>query len=461
MTILTLASEKKHRRSPKTTTTTTTPFLLPQTHHHYHQHHAEYYSGEGGFFGAVFNLSTTVVGAGIMALPAAAKELGLIPGVIMIVLIAVLTESSIEMVLRFGKASKASSYSGVVGDTFGGAGRTILQACIVVNNVGMLVVYMIIIGDVLSGSWADGGHHTGVIEGWFGQRWWTTRFALLLFTTLFVLAPLLSFRRLDSLRYTSALSVFLALLFVVIMAGIAILKMAQGDVGIPRLLPNIEGQASFWKLFTTFPVLVTAYICHYSIHPIENELKDPAQMKSIVRASMGLCALVYVATSFFGFVLFGEKTLDDVLANFDADLKIPYGRVVEDVVRMSYGVHLMLVFPIVFFSLRLNLDGLLFPYNTLPFAYDGKRFFSVTVGLMGFIFLGANFIPSIWDAFQFTGATAAVSIGFIFPAAIALRDPHGIASKNDTRVSWLMILMAVSSSTAAISSDLYSIFEAS
>jgi len=159
---------------------------------------------------------------------------------------------------------------------------------------------------------------------------------------------------------------------------------------------------------------------HLAVHPIENELTDTSQMKSIVKVSLILCSSVYIATSFFGFLLFGEQTMDDVLANFDGDLGIPYSSLLDDMVRVSYGVHLMLVFPIVFFSLRLNVDGLLFPY-AIPIPYDNKRFYSLSAFLMGFIFLGANFVPSIWDAFQFTGATAAVSVGFIFPAAIALR----------------------------------------
>lgn len=144
-------------------------------------------------------------------------------------------------------------------------------------------------------------------------------------------------------------------------------------------------------------------------------------MKAIVRTSIGLCTIVYIATSFFGFLLFGEQTLDDVLANFDADLGFyAYGSLVNGVVRVSYTVHLMLVFPIIFYSLRLNLDGVLFPL-AVPLVFDGKRFFAVTVGLMGVVFTGANYVPNIWIAFQFTGATAAVAIGFIFPAAIALR----------------------------------------
>lgn len=143
-------------------------------------------------------------------------------------------------------------------------------------------------------------------------------------------------------------------------------------------------------------------------------------MQSIVRTSLALCSTVYITTSFFGYLLFGDSTLDDVLANFDANLGIPYSSLLNDVVRVSYVVHLMLVFPIVFFALRINLDGLLFP-SAGPLVLNNRRFALVTLGIISIVFLGANFIPSIWDAFQFTGATAAVCIGFIFPAAIALR----------------------------------------
>ncbi|XP_058069680.1 amino acid transporter AVT6A-like isoform X2 [Magnolia sinica] len=384
MTILPFAREKKNRR----------PLRAPLLAHKQCEDAAsiDHGFGEASFAGAVFNLSTTIVGAGIMALPATLRVLGLIPGLVMIVLAGILTESSINMILRSGRAGPSlkstagSSYSGIVGEAFGGAGRAILQTCIVVNNLGMLVIYMIIIGDVLAGSSSAGIHHSGVIEEWFGRQWWTTRSCLLLLTTFLVFAPLISLKRV--------------------------------------------------------------------VHPIENELKDPTQMKSIVQSSIVLCLSVYVATSFFGFLLFGDGTMDDILANFDGDLGIPYSSLFNDIVRISYAAHLMLVFPIVFFTLRLNLDGLLFPY-AVPIAFDGQRFFSMTVALMGLSFLGANFVPSIWDAFQFTGATASIAIGFIFPAAIALRNVHGIATKTDRVLSWFMIVLAVTSSTVAISSDIY------
>ncbi|XP_010261441.1 PREDICTED: probable sodium-coupled neutral amino acid transporter 6 [Nelumbo nucifera] len=419
----------------------------------------EFHEFNGASFGgAVFNLSTTIVGAGIMALPATMKILGLGAGIALIIFMAFLTEASIEMLLRFSKAGKTVSYGGVMGDSFGKIGRMLLQMCVVINNVGVLIVYMIIIGDVLSGTSASGVHHSGLLEGWFGAHWWNSRAFILLVTTLGIFAPLACFKRVDSLRYTSALSVALAIAFVVITVGITIVKLISGSIAMPRWLPNVTDMTSFWKLFTVVPVLVTAYICHYNVHTIDNELEDSSQIQPIVRTSLALCSTVYITTSFFGFLLFGESTLDDVLANFDTNLGIPYSSVLNDAVRVSYVIHLMLVFPIIFFALRLNLDGLLFP-SARPLVLDNQRFALISIGLISLIFLGSNFIPSIWDAFQFTGATAAVCIGFIFPAAIALRDPHGIATKKDKFLSVFMIVLAVFSNVVAIYSDAYAMFK--
>lgn len=413
--------------------------------------HDSGFSG-ASFSSAVFNLSTTIIGAGIMALPAAMKVLGLGLGLGLIVFVAVLAEASLEILLRFGKAAKAESYGDVMGDAFGVVGKRILQGCVLVNNVGVLVVYMIIIGDVLSGTSSSGVHHTGVLEGWFAEHWWNERIVVLLVITFAVFAPLAGFKRIDSLRFTSALAVALAVVFLVITGGIALVKLVSGDVIMPRFLPNIADITSIWNLFTAVPILVTAFICHYNVHTVSSELEDPSRIQPVIWTSLVLCTVVYIMTSFFGFLLFGDSTLGDVLANFDTDLGIPYSSIISDIVRLSYALHLILVFPVIFYPLRLNLDGLLFP-SARPLVSDNWRFALMSIGLISLIFLGANFIPSIWDAFQFTGATAAVCLGFIFPGTIVLRDPHGIATKKDKIMSVFMISLAVFSNLIAIFSD--------
>ncbi|KAH6791263.1 Transmembrane amino acid transporter family protein [Perilla frutescens var. frutescens] len=447
-------TREKSRKSNKQPVVNEKSPLLPTKH------------GEDGFdefngasfSGAVFNLSTTIVGAGIMALPATMKVLGLIPGIFAIIFMAFLTDASIEFLLRFSRTAKSLSYAGLMGDAFGNCGRILIQLCVLVNNIGVLVVYMIIIGDVLSGTTSDGIHHAGVLEGWFGEQWWTGRFFVLLVTTLAIFAPLASLKRIDSLRYTSALSVALAVVFLVITVGITLYKLIDGTVLMPRLFPEVPNLTSVLNLFTVVPVLVTAYICHYNVHSIDNELEDNTKIKAVVRTSLALCSSVYVMTSIFGFLLFGDGTLDDVLANFSTDLGIPFGSLLNDAVRVSYAAHLMLVFPIVFYPLRINLDGLIFP-SARPLTSDNMRFASLSIGLIAVIFIAANFIPSIWDAFQFTGATAAVLIGFILPAAITLRDRYGISVKRDRVLAIVMIILAVFSNVIAIYSDAYALFK--
>lgn len=159
----------------------------------------------------------------------------------------------------------------------------------------------------------------------------------------------------------------------------------------------------------------------FAVHPIQNELKDPNQMQSVVKTSLSLSGIVYLLTGLFGFLLFGDSTASDILSNFDTNLGVPYSSLLNNMVRVSYAGHIILVFPIIFYSLRINLDGLLFRRARRPLASDNWRFALVTLILMSVILYGAIFIPNVWQAFQFTGATSGSLLLFIFPASIVLK----------------------------------------
>lgn len=419
---------------------------------------------EASVSSAVFNLSTTVVGAGIMALPATMKVLGLPLGILSIIVMGILSENSIQIMLRYSSPSGARSYGGLMGDAFGALGRALVQLCIIINNFGILIVYLIIIGDVLSGTSGAGEHYTGVLEEWAGgATWWNERTFVLFTITVVVLLPLVSLRHVDSLKWTSALSVALAVVFVVIVAGVAMWKLLAGDIPWPRLTPDVHDQKSFWRLFTVIPVIMTAYICHHNVHPIANELAGTAdasdeKMQQVVRWSMFLCGAIYLCTATFGYLLFGDATGDDILSNFDTDLGVPFSHALCVIVRISYAVHIMLVFPLLNFSLRLNLDAILFPRAT-PLAHDSLRFALVTGFLVCSVFFGSVVVPNIWIVFQFTGATATVCLGFIFPALVLLKDKPLLATKRDKQEAVVMVILAILSSVVAVSTNLFNLLE--
>ncbi|KAK6121986.1 hypothetical protein DH2020_044269 [Rehmannia glutinosa] len=407
--------------------------------------------------GAIFNISTGMVGAGIMSIPATFKVLGVIPSFLVILVIAYFVEVTVEFLLKYTHSGESNTYGELMAESFGKVGSVALQVCVMITNLGALIIYLIIIGDVLSGNESEGTVHLGVLQEWFGIQWWNSRAFSLLFVVLLVLLPLLLLRRIDSLRHASAISVLLAAFFVAICSAMAIHAMWVGKTQSPRLVPNFADGVSALGLFTTIPIFATAFGCHVNVHPIRAELGSPSDMSSAVRISLVLCVVIYFAVGFFGYLLFGDSIMADMLVNFDQTSDSVIGMILNDTVRLSYAIHLMLVFPVMNYSLRANVDQLFFPKRPLSSA-GNVRFLSLTCVLLAFIYVAAIAIPNIWYFFQFMGTTTVMCLMFIFPSSIVLRDVHCMSTRRDKALAVLVILLAVGTSLIAIFSNLSDLF---
>ncbi|XP_060205249.1 amino acid transporter AVT6E [Lycium barbarum] len=410
-----------------------------------------------GVYGAVFNLTTTIIGAGIMALPATMKVLGLVVGVVLIFLMGVLSEISVELLVRFSVQCKASSYGEVVQAALGKTAKILSEICIIVNNAGVLVVYLIIIGDVLSGSI----RHTGVFDQWLGHGMWDHRKLVILIILVVFLAPLCAMDKIDSLSMSSAASVALAVVFVVVAFTIAFIKLVEGKIEAPRLTPDFGSKKAILDLLVVIPIMSNAYVCHFNVQPIYNELegRSPQKMNRVSRITSGICVLVYASTAIAGYLLFGKDTESDILTNFDKDLGIRFSTALNYIVRVGYVFHLVLVFPVIHFSLRQTVDALLFG-GSAPLTESRKRCLALTAILLALLYLGSTMIPNIWTAFKFTGATTAVSLGYTFPSLIALRlskEGGSGLSVREKILSWFMLTLAIIVSVVGVSGNIYSL----
>ncbi|KAK4735718.1 hypothetical protein R3W88_009979 [Solanum pinnatisectum] len=408
-----------------------------------------------GEHGAVFNLTTTIIGAGIMALPATMKVLGLVVGVILIFLMGVLSEISVELLVRFSVQCKASSYGEVVEAALGKTAKILSEICIIVNNAGVLVVYLIIIGDVLSGSI----RHTGVFDQWLGHGVWDHRKLVVLIILVIFLAPLCAMDKIDSLSLSSAASVALAVVFVVVAFTIAFIKLVEGKIESPRMTPDFGSKQAILDLLVVIPIMSNAYVCHFNVQPIYNELegRSPQKMNRVSRITSAICVLVYASTAVAGYLLFGKDTESDILTNFDKDLGIRFSTALNYIVRVGYVFHLVLVFPVIHFSLRQTVDALLFE-GSAPLTESRKRCLALTAVLLALLYFGSTMIPNIWTAFKFTGATTAVSLGYTFPSLIALRlgkQGSGL-SMREKILSWFMLILAIVVSIVGVGGNIYS-----
>ncbi|KAI9102175.1 hypothetical protein K1719_023685 [Acacia pycnantha] len=415
-------------------------------------------SQDGSIPGAVFNVSTTMIGAGIMSIPATIKVLGIVPGFLVIVLVAMVTDITVEFMLRYSGSDKSITYAGMVSESYGKLGSLAVKICVIITNLGVLVIYFIILGDVLCGRASKGVDqvHAGVVQEWFGFHWWTSRPCALLLFSLFLILPFLLLRRIDSLRYSSGVSILLALVFVAISSSMAFYALWSGKSQSLRIFPDFS-QVSVLDIITTIPVFVTGFGFHPYVHPIRAELREAGDMKVAVRYSLIICVAVYFATGFFGYLLFGDSIMTDMLVNFDQSSNTHAGRLLNDVVRLSYALHLALVFPVINFTLRLNIDELLFSHdnNKPELASNTPRFLGLTLSLFAFTYAVAVAIPNIWYFFQFLGSTTIVSVSFIVPPALILRDIYGIATTKDRVLAIVVAMLAVVTSGVAIWTNLY------
>ncbi|KAI3671512.1 hypothetical protein L1987_87250 [Smallanthus sonchifolius] len=409
-----------------------------------------------GIHGAVFNLTTAVIGAGIMALPATMKVLGLFVGIILILLMGILSEISVELLVRFTAQCKALSYGEIVEQALGRPARMLSVICIILNNAGFLVVYLIIMGDVMSGS----VNHIGVFDQWLGNGFWDHRKLVILTVVVLFLAPLCALDKIDSLSLTSAASVALAVLFVVVAFVVAFIKLVRGEIEPPRMTPDFGSKKAILDLLVVIPIMLNAFVCHFNLQPIYNELegRSPQKMNKVGRITTALCVLVYCSTAISGYLLFGQDTESDILTNFDKPLRIEFSMVWNYIVRVGYILHLVLVFPVIHFSLRQTIDALVFE-GFAPLHESRKRCLTLTFILLALIYIGSTMIPSIWTAFKFTGATTAVSLGYTFPALIALKlggQGYGLSSL-ERLLSWVMLCLAIMVSVVGVISNIYSL----
>ncbi|KAK5785544.1 hypothetical protein PVK06_040139 [Gossypium arboreum] len=173
----------------------------------------------------------------------------------------------------------------------GRTARVLSEIWIIVNNVGVLIVYLIIMGDVMSGS----VRHIGVLDQWLGHGFWDHRKLFVLVVMVVFLAPLCVLDRIDSLSMTSAASVALAVVFVVVCFAVAFIKLIEGKLEAPRMSPDFGSKMEILDLLVVIPIMTNAYVCHFNVQPIYNELEgqSPQKMNQVGRITTALCVVVY------------------------------------------------------------------------------------------------------------------------------------------------------------------------
>lgn len=385
-------------------------------------------------FGTVMNLVNTVIGAGMMALPYQLAILGVVLGVLLNCGLATLLCLSSTAILRSGDRSEHRTYTDVVRGELGNGWGHFVRWCIILQGIGGLAVYLIIIGDVLVGSAVKGCvgivptivhiFHSEVDDTWFTTRWF-----VVLVICVFFLMPLVTRRNLSSLGHSSAFAVGLAVAFTIIVLALAINKAVNGLTPSIAWGPNLKLAGSnpervIVSILAAVPVMVPAYIAHMNIPPLMAELRRYSKTRMTLATKLGyaVCLFIYVVISIGAFATFGNSTQPDILLNFSPGslskfLDSKVADVIAFVVAVVYVSKLILVFPMVNWAVRENLCDLLFG-ESRPV---GLRFYLITYATLIVVYVLSLVVNSIDIALAFIGCTASMGVALLAPGVLLVK----------------------------------------
>ena len=157
---------------------------------------------KSSILGTIGNLMNAIVGAGIVGIPFAIKQSGLLTGAVLVILISSMAEKSMRLLIETAKHIHVPTYEMLCEATFGIHGFYLLCCSMFIMSYGAMIAYLLVVKDTLP--YLMG--YTSEIE----RRW------VLFFSSFFIIFPLSCTRDMASLAKTSTLNVVFDIILVLL-----------------------------------------------------------------------------------------------------------------------------------------------------------------------------------------------------------------------------------------------------
>lgn len=258
--------------------------------------------------------------------------------------------------------------------------------------------------------------------------------------TLSAVSPLTVTSDLSALKFTSFASICSIILLIVAI----VINSYQDGFGAPTAFAApADGSDILWfgglKSLNAFSIISVSFLCHFNVLPVCNSITTvtkPRVMR-LVSYTIGLCCMLYMVASIFGYLNFRDMTCGNILLNYDTDSSkfhlITAGRI---------GLFLALccAMPLMIVPCRENAEKLMAMLSCSSskhhlekamidliedeqqptgFSLTRRALHSATIIFAALI--SAVFIPGVQVVWTFMGSTVACVISYILPTLFYIR----------------------------------------
>ncbi|KAF2153008.1 hypothetical protein K461DRAFT_277783 [Myriangium duriaei CBS 260.36] len=383
--------------------------------------------GQASWLSSIINLVNTIVGAGVLAMPLAMSHMGIFLGILVIIWSGITAGFGLYLQTRCARYLDRgmSSFFALSQITYPNA-AVVFDAAISIKCFGVGVSYLIIIGDLMPGVVRGFSDHPSA--GFLVDRhFWVTAFML-------IVIPLSFLRRLDSLKYTSVV----ALVSIGYLVILVVYHFASGDTSGTRGEVRVFEWMGIVPTLASFPVIVFAYTCHQNMFSILNEIEDtsPKSTTSVVTASIGTSASIYLLVAITGYLTFGDNVVGNIVSQYHPSVTSTIG-------KAAIVVLVMFSYPLQVHPCRASVDAVLKwrpmsikSNNNSPVLgspsrnsllgqgsataarrteMSETRFAAITTVIIVLSYIVAMTVSSLEKVLAYVGSTGSTSISFILP----------------------------------------------
>lgn len=263
---------------------------------------------KSSLLGAYANLCNVTLGAGIVGMPYAVKEAGLVAGTVMIVTCAFLTDYSLRLLISIGKVADVNSYETLMEASFGRPGFIFLSVNMCLMSFGSMVAYLIIIKDTLPVLLHATPHDDDIKR------------VIMFLSSLLIILPLSLQRDVSDLEKTSQFNVILNTCLVALVAGFAPIKESVASTGGLMQLLSSEKILDLNTFFIGFGVCSFAFVCQDSSFIIAGSMSMPTKTrwKKVTQGAMITCVMLELTMGISGYLAYQKNAVGNILNNMNA-----------------------------------------------------------------------------------------------------------------------------------------------
>ncbi|ORC90603.1 amino acid permease-like protein [Trypanosoma theileri] len=321
--------------------------------------------GQGGVVGAALTLAVTTMGAGILTLPAAFYNAGVVPAMVMLIIVALLTIVSIDyMVLCIDKIG-VNSYEQINRVLLGKINEELVRWMLIVYNIGSAIGYLVVLGDLFEPLQPFISHHI---------PWLTSRKDTLFVFWLVVILPFSCVPDISFLRFASFLAISATSLisFLVVFRYFVPLNEMRGESSSTIIIHDTNNNNNnnnnsdnvLWfngrRPLLALPIMMFSFDCQSLVFQIYSSLHEMHRrnMMRVSILSLIISGTIHAAVGLFGYLGHPTDVRDNVMSNFNprTDSLFAFG-------YLMYAIPVNLAFVLILFPTRDAIFLMWYGYN--------------------------------------------------------------------------------------------------